>query len=161
MQQKKVATTYRTYNLKQSRKQSFYYYSASKIVFRLNLTFISIKDTHSKQEQTFQVKINSPNLVKKKHGQTQIPVHSQYRDKWFKHVYFVSVKNLFVSVPLKPAGNSTIRNNSRRPKPIKATDSTEYGNMTSSSCIIQPSLFEHYGVYEDGLGILRPKEEVS
>ncbi|GBL99828.1 hypothetical protein AVEN_162836-1 [Araneus ventricosus] len=64
------------------------------------------------------------------------------------------------SVPLKTAGLPSCRSDIQKPKLRSVVDWNEYGDTKSLASIVQPSVFEKYGVYEDDLGTLMPKEEI-
>ncbi|GIY69727.1 uncharacterized protein CDAR_220061 [Caerostris darwini] len=62
--------------------------------------------------------------------------------------------------PLKAAGLPTYRNDLRKPKLKSLADVNEYGDVRNISTVVQPNVFEKYGIYEDDLGTLKSKEEI-
>ncbi|CAL1274904.1 unnamed protein product [Larinioides sclopetarius] len=65
------------------------------------------------------------------------------------------------SVPSKTAGLPSCRRDIQKPMLRSVVDYNDYGDTKSLASTVQPSVFEKYGVYEDDLGTLRPKEEIK
>ncbi|GIX73438.1 uncharacterized protein CEXT_89441 [Caerostris extrusa] len=78
---------------------------------------------------------------------------------------FLSLERKFLKListkaPLKAAGLPTYRNDLRKPKLKSLADVNEYGDVRNISSVVQPNVFEKYGIYEDDLGTLKSKDEI-
>ncbi|GFS81815.1 uncharacterized protein NPIL_200051 [Nephila pilipes] len=61
----------------------------------------------------------------------------------------------------KVAGIPSLRNDIRKPNLKSVVDFNEYGDVKNAASVIQPNIFEKYGIYEKDLGVLKSQEEIK